>query len=549
MPDDNSVLLEQIPKFNVVSESSIDKMSWRERIANAMSGGEFSELKKKNNELVTVMRPGLPTFDYAPQYSARGWLYWSFFFEHEVSILSDLFQKKRDIIFQKGIEWKANFIKKCEKCDHEMQFDAEECESCKSTKLRDPDKDELKLWKRDEYDDFFSMANYNNQTFVDVCKQLDLHTSISDNLYMLSINKYKLDNVGNILASLPVEFIALDPRDVLILELHGRIGKRGKFCLKHRTALQAPESETCNQEDCGLKLYEAWYQVDSPDSGSLFYGKDEIYHSTFYYTSQIYGFPKPLKIADELWTYHYIEKRVRSHYENARPPGFIFIPTANQDALLQMWAKVMEQIRQRPNDIPIIATSEAAPTEANFIKLLQDPNADLIAIKEELRERIASSFGMTISMTNDTSNSGGLKNDANMVSLAHGTIMQWNSFYKEKLYRWIAKQMHIADHHLEIIPNISENEIEKAELFALEIQNAKLMQEIGFEIDYKPTGNSYGKFEFSGEAKTPEERMEGQLSLEQQYAPKPSALGAKAGNTPKLNKVPPAKKSMKKSEE
>ena len=87
-----------------------------------------------------------------------------------------------------------------------------------------------------------------------------------------------------------------------------------------------------------------------------------------------------------------------------------------------MWKKVREETADDPHTPAILGVSESLRPMPTSSKLMEDPNANLISVKDDLRDRIASSYGVTMAFTNDTSQTGGLKNDKNLISLADRTI-------------------------------------------------------------------------------------------------------------------------------
>jgi hypothetical protein len=494
----------------------------RMRLADMITGGQVSaELAKttealsfaqteitklsadneKKNRVLSTFSPGIPTVDYMPQYTNRSWLAWAYFFEQEVSIYSDIVQKIRDETFRNGVSWEPNFTLRCAACQKEFSKKVDACDRCGSVELNPPDETELEWFKRiDTGTSLLDEANYNRQSFIAICKALELHIGVADNLFLLAMKKYTFRKDGTIEHSVVTDFVALDPRDcVLMYNELGQIGKAGKICLVHREALIGSKDDAdLNKKltrcpECGKPLHEAWYMVQTATAPCRYYTRDEVFHDSYYYPSSLYGYPLALKMQDDLWAYHYIEKRTRAFYEQARAPGIMFIPTTNQDQLISTWLNMVEQIKQDPYTIPVIGTAESAPTQANFIRLLEDPNPNLIAVKAELRERISSRWGVTVTFVNDT---GPTADSKNLITVTDRTIGNKQNFYNSRLFKWIARQCHIKEHSLKCNPHVQQNELSKEQLFSMRVQNARGMLEMGYETDYENQ-----QFEFSGTAK------------------------------------------------
>jgi hypothetical protein len=448
-------------------------------------------------------RPGIPSYDYSPAYTNRLWLSWCYWYEDEVTILSDVFQKMRDEVFRYGFSIKPAFAKKCNTCGQEYDEDVEECEVCKSRNIREPDKAEKRAIRVDQFNTIIDKANLNGQSLREVLKTVLFHMLVTDNGYLLAHKEYHWDATGS-LRAFPKEYFALDPRDVIkLFDFQTGYPGRGRVCLDHRSSLCGENDMNC--PTCGKPTFRAFYQVFTATKTSTYYIDDEIMHLMYYYPSIIYGYPKCLKIKDELIAYHMIEKRVRNYYEFCKVPGILFIPTDDPEALQEMWQKVRDGTKDDPFTPAVLGVSEMAPTNANFIRLMQDPNAELIAIKDELRMRIASVFGITIAFINDTSNTGGQKNDKNMISQGDRTIRSLQEIIDEKLLRWIFISMGITDWKLKCEPNITDNKLEAEEVRAAQINNMERYSAMGLKVTYKGEDYTVGK----GPVMSPEMMMMG----------------------------------------
>lgn len=491
--------------FNGAMETKKEQ-TWTNRLSSLLSSN--TELIRKASSVgeyanTRSARPGIPSYDYSPAYSNRMWLSWCYWYEDEVSILSDILQKIRDEVLRYGFKWNPGFAKKCVTCGQEYMDDVDECEICKSKMLREPDKTQLKQCRVDQFNTIIDRANLNKQSLQEVLKATLFHMLVTDNGYLLAHKDYFWGEDGS-LRAFPREYFALDPRDVIkLFDFETGYPGKGRVCLDHRSSLLGETDLKC--PSCGKPTFRAFYQVFTATKTSTYYIDDEICHLIYYYPSIIYGFPKCLKIKDELITYHMIEKRVRNYYEYCKVPGILFIPTDDPEALQEMWQKVRDGTKDDPFTPAVLGLSEVAPTNANFIKMMQDPNADLISIKEELRMRIASSYEITIAFTNDTGRSGGLKNDKNMISMSDRTIRSIQELVDKKALKWIAHSMGITDWKLECEPNINENKLEKEEVRAAQINNAERLAAMGLKVVWKGDDYTVGK----GPLMSPEMMMMG----------------------------------------
>ncbi len=471
--------------MSVLSSFSFKSIGTKPTFLQRITGQEGTEITKYGDVQNTrSARPGIPSFDYSPSYTNRLWLSWCYWYEDEVSILCDVLQKMRDEVVRYGFKWKPAFAEKCQTCNTEYDEVVHTCDVCGSDDLRKPDRTQLRLARVDHTYTFVEKANINEQTLQDVIKQTLFHMLVTDNAFILAHKEYHWDDNGEVVSSFPMEFLALDPRDVIkLFDFETGYPGKGRVCLNHRSSLCGEKDMKC--PTCGKGTYRAFYQVFTATKTSTYYIKDEICHLIYYYPSIIYGNPKCFKIKDELIAYHMIEKRVRNYYEYCKVPGILFIPTDNPEGIQEMWQKTREDTKDDPFTPAVLGVSEIAPTNANFIKLMEDPNANLIAVKEDLRDRIASSYGITMAFTNDTSQTGGLKNDKNLISLSDRTIRSLQKIIDNKALKWMTRSMGIIDWVLECEPNINDNKLEEEEVIASKLQNMEKFMQLGIEVQWK----------------------------------------------------------------
>lgn len=499
----------RIPTFLPQVEETKHSLGWG--IRNIFAGGQLAKAEavikaaqeQYERDILDTTRPGLSTSDFAPQFVSRGWMGLPYFYENGVSILSDVIRKRGMECMRNRTSWEPKFVVKCRECDKEFQNKVEECDKCHSKDLREPDNLELDWLVRVDGTNFMDKANGNGQSWVSVTRTYLRHVDTADNPYMLCIYAYIFKD-GYLMYKLPKEFMALDSRDVSILfNSVGEIGKTGRICLEHRdiliTLTDYAENGIINEEKvpqqcplCGKQLFPAAYQTTTMSGPNRYYTFDEIYHEPFWEPGYLYGTSPILKIVDLLEAYRQLEKRTRSYYEIARSPGILFLPMSNQAALKASWLTMKEQIAQDPYAPPVFGTSETAPVQANYIKLAEDPNQNLIAVKNELRERLCSAYMVSVTFTNDTQ--GGNVDSNNLVTVTDRGIEALQKYLNEGLFRWFARCFGIADYELKCNPHIGANETADEQLFALRIQNARGMMEMGFDVKYTDRN-----FEYSGE--------------------------------------------------
>lgn len=471
-------------------------MGLRDRLANFLSKGQYSKLKAESALLSN--RPTLGRYEREQEFLSYNVRQDAYYLEQNVAVFSEVVQSLGRETFRNGIRWKPRFVRKCKACDNEMQEKLEACDQCGSTELREPNASELKLFGRVDGSTFIDRANKNDQTLAEILFTHDFHLNVADLGYTLILKKYLLNDDGSIKEAIPVEILTLDPRDVEFVHTEeGLPGGNEKLCLKHRNEPQSKEKKVCPK--CGSVLYDIHYRSGKMAQVSQYYIEGEVLKVSKYYPSLLYGFPPVIKMADDAWAYHFIEKRVRSYYERGRPPGLLTVPTNNIQAQQALWKEISLEMREDPYAIPWMAFDPEAKNTIQFLNLMNDPNAEMLEVKKDLRERFGSRFGVSLIFQSDTSASGGLNNEGLQITVTNRAVQWSQSIYNDKVLPWICRQFGIFDHVLELAPSEEMDEMAAIQRKTAEAQWAQIMFQMGFDVEYEDE-----KFKISGIAKKPE---------------------------------------------
>ena len=427
-------------------------------------------------------RPGLDPIESFNTTVARPAMYLAAFFEQEVSIFADTVQTIVQETLRNGVKWKPRFASKCKLCDFESQEEIDKCPNCGSDQLREPNKSELRLFSRLDGTSFIDKANDNGQSLMDVLNLAVRNTVVFDKPVWLLINAYVTKPTGEVDRVYPQELLALDPRYVepIYDRNSGRFGNGTRVCLRHRDESQA--GDKC--KTCGMKLYDIQYRSVATGAARS-YVEGEVITGSLYHPFLITGYPLILKMADDMFAYHYIEKRIRKNFEKGRPPGMIGVKSSNPASLYAEWQKIQAKMKEDPSYVPIIACDAAGSgSPITYVNLMQDLNAYVLPMKEEIRQRHGSLFGVSIIYQNDTSNSGGLKNDLNLIRVTRNTIERMRGFINGKMLRPLVRAFGIEDHDLIITPDDDEDKAAELQMKQKEAEYAKTLADMGIGTEY-----------------------------------------------------------------
>jgi hypothetical protein len=421
----------------------------------------------------------------------------AYYLEQEVSVFSDSILKLKQEMFRNGFTWEPAFVVKCSSCGIEYNEDTEKC-ICGSTTFKTPDYSQVFIFDGPQRN-FTRNANYNGQSMREVLRDHEFNLNVADNAYLMLIKSYDISSSGDIVAYAIKEILSIDPRDIkkMVME-DGRMGGDIWLCPTHRDQTAGSPGSKC--PICNASLLRAYYETTSTQN-KQYYLKDEVLHSAKYYPTILYGYPPALKMVDDLMAYHYLEKRTKSYYEKGRPPGIVMIPTNNQESLRRFWDETMALMQGDNYYTPVIGYNTDSKASAEYLKLLQDPNLDMLAVKKELRERISSRFGVSLIFQGDTSASGGLNNEGLQITVTNRAVEDGQTIYNDKVLLWLCDQFGITDYKLQLNPNEEQDEMAELERAAKKASIARSMYDMGFDVDFEDD-----EFMFSGSATPADQR-------------------------------------------
>lgn len=461
----------------------------------------ITELQKEINYLrdLSMQRPSL---DYLQQLGTGG-IRIPFFplsprVLKDVAMYSDVIRNILSVlnfeIFKNGIEIKEQFVVKCtnEACGKEFQHIDEDmrCDIC-GAPLRVPD-----IKQKDILIKFLERSNENGETLQETLETFENDLNIFDDAYLLVLKEYEFAN-NVLIKATPKEIIAVTALNVkIVADKTGRPardddGRPITFCIRHRDKKQ--HSEFCSE--CGLQTFPAYYEVIGPQDKKLYYGENEMYHTSKYFPSYTYGHSPLYAVWQKVVTLLNMDKYMKDYYGRQRPPrGLLFINTANADSFEKAWFKLLEETKKDPHVIhPIPIENIKGKNIAEFIDFMHSlDEMQYTEVRQEFRRTIAAVYGVMPLFEGDITTSGGLNVEREQIQVQNRVLQKAQTIYNEKLFVWLCKQLGVTDYIYKLGEVEHKTEKEQEELRALKIQNALLMKQLGFEVDI----NEDGEFEF-----------------------------------------------------
>ena len=447
--------------------------------------------------------PGISMMDMLSEYAMLEPLNRAYWMYHNVSIVADISKTITDEVFRNGLEWTKRFTKACSLCGYRIEEDADECPLCGSAELSEPDTRQQLLYYRANGKSYLEKANNFGQSLTAVLETMSIHIEVANRGALLVTKSYILNADGSIRAAVPSEIVALDPRYVFPVfdPRSGRMGDGSRTCIHCRERKKLSETQlTC--PDCGRKTYEILYKTRMPQSPERYYINGEILMVSKY-GYELFGFPLLLNAEDDVFLYYFLEKRPRLFYERAKSPGILFIPTNNPQQLGETWRAVSKDLEKDPYHFPVMGTPLEASKSAEFLKLMEDPSTDHIAIKTDALRRIGSLYGVAPLWQNDTSTSGGLNNESQQLTISNRAFERGQRLFNDDVLPWLSLQLGISDYVLKLKPSEDADELRDEQLLSAKLDNVQKALQVGLTVEWKN-----GELEISGTPQLQEQTNE-----------------------------------------
>jgi len=463
-------------------------------------------------------------------------------YKSEVSVLSTVIQRSTTELFRYGLTLKPKFAFKCEDCGYEAQNVVESCPHCGSTRLREPDPTQKEYFKRPNGKSFIEEANDNGQSLKDVLRAYAESQYQNNQAYTICVTGDIYDKKdGHLVRAYPLEFICEDPKFVKYLyDETGKPGTTYAFIREDRHFLinldQNPDALNDYTAE-GKELYPAHWQVGSNYGGTgkfWLYGPEEVYQDHWFRPSLIYGIPIWYDIEDDLQTYHFIEKHNLKKYKYGYVRKMVILPGFNEEDVEDITKGIRDILATNDNSIPIICTPPQLPgtaeMKAQTLELGTESSADLMAIKDDIRDRICAHAGVPNLFAGDVEASGGMNNESQQITIFDRFLVD-KLDYVDRQCKWILGWFpQITD--WELCVNRPSKASSDAKQFMDEIQKAQMMKQLGFDVYLKD-----GKFYFSEEPIDQIQRKEQEVMMEQQA--QMAMTGTSGGIVPGDGEGPP----------
>ena len=397
---------------------------------------------------------------------------------NESLILRTVLAKLRQEMFRRGYYWEKKFARKCTVCEEEFQSEVEVCSECNGP-VRKPDNDELTYAKW-----LLQQENSMEQSFIHVINEIEADLNIVDDAFLVLVKEYFIDPESKEVAFFRVkEIMRGDPIFMrIVADKRGVRGGRYRICLLHRSDVKThAEEESC--DICGAELQEVHYVNMAGSGKTQYFVEGEVIHISKYKPSKLYGRSPVNTMWRQAMTLTAMDNYIYTAYQKRRmPKGIVSVTTDNLESMKSFWKTVDEKMERDPHYIPKVgiesATGRGGVQWVKFMDTLEE--MQYIAVRDEVRNRIAAFFGVSSIFMVDNGKSGGLNNDGMQILVTNRAVEFGQKVYTEVLFPRILKQMDISDWKLTLYPNEEEDEVTRLRRDEQELNIAQRMAQLGF---------------------------------------------------------------------
>ena len=413
---------------------------------------------------------------------------------HENLILRTVISKLSQEIFRRGYYWEKKFQHQCTQCSEQFKHEVEQCTLC-GGETRTPDVEQLMYPKW-----LLEQQNSMEQDFMHVLQEIERDLEVVDDAFLICIKEYYVEPETSDIKFLRLkEVIRGDPIFMRIIsDKRGVRGGRYKVCPLHRDQIAYPgQDDKC--EVCGNNMQEAHYANMAGSGKTQYYLKGEVIHLSKYNPSKLYGRSPVNTMWRQAMTLTAMDNYMYTAYQKRRSPkGIISVTTDNLESMKSFWKSVDEKMERDPHYIPKVgiesATGRGGVNWVKFMDTLEE--MQYIAVRDELRNRIAAFYGVSSIFMIDSGKSGGLNNEGMQILVTNRAVEFGQKVYTQVLFPRLLEQMEVTDWKLTLYPNEEEDEITRLRRDEMEVNLAQRMQMLGYKPELMEEGERDIRFTY-----------------------------------------------------
>jgi hypothetical protein len=379
--------------------------------------------------------------------------------------------------------------------------------------VKNPDKAQLTRFSK-----FLTDANVFDQSLEEVLRQFHFDVNSIDDGFLYLAKEYEELGDGKIGAKVK-EIRRLNPALVEFdLDAAGLPKNAHFICPLDRTDI----AEEPGKSKKGYKRIPAMYKYYHRNQ-HMYLADSEVIHLSKFSPSETYGWSPILTVFEKALTLIGMDKNLyRYFFERKMPASMIMVTTDDPESLRRERAHIAAQTRLDPNFIPMVAVSSRNNRgRVDMVRLFHTlQEMDYMPIKQEIRERIASMWGVSPTWQGTPEAFGGLSNTTQNLTVMSRVVESDQRLFHDKIFPELFRAFGITDWEIELPQPEEKAEATIISHAQQKVAIANQLAQLGFTIELKDPEVDIKEAEFlvSGEA-VPAAKMQGEqqaMQLEQQ---------------------------------
>ena len=381
-------------------------------------------------------------------------------------------------------------------------------------KVKDPDKSQLVRFSK-----FLTDSNVFDQSLEEVLRQFHYDLNSIDDAFIYLAKEYEELPNGKLGAKVK-EIRRLNPALVEFdLDAAGLPKNAHFICPIDRTDV----AEEPGNSKKGYKRIPAMYKYYHRNQ-HMYLADSEVIHLSKFSPSETYGWSPILTVFEKALTLIGMDKNLyRYFFERKMPASMIMVTTDDPESLRRERAHIAAQTRLDPNFIPMVAVSSRNNRgRVDMVRLFHTlQEMDYLPVKQEIRERIASMWGVSPTWQGTPEAFGGMSATTQNLTVMSRVVESDQRLFHEKVFPELLKAFGVTDYEIEL-PRPEE----KADATIIshtqqKVAMASQLSQLGFTVELKEkdeTDMLEIDFVISGEP-VPTAKMQGEqqaMQLEQQ---------------------------------
>jgi len=380
--------------------------------------------------------------------------------------------------------------------------------------VKNPDKSQLTRFNK-----FFADANVFDQSLEEVLRQFHYDVNSIDDGFLYMAKEYEELSDGK-LGSKVKEIRRLNPALVEFdLDAAG-LPKNAHFvCPLDRTDVAEEPGKSKKGYDRIPAMYKYYHR-----NQHMYLTDSEIIHLSKFSPSETYGWSPILTVFEKALTLIGMDKNLyRYFFERKMPASMIMVTTDDPESLRRERAHIAAQTRLDPNFIPMVAVSSRNNRgRVDMVRLFHTlQEMDYMPVKQEIRERIASMWGVSPTWQGTPEAFGGLSATTQQLTVMSRVVESDQRLFHDKVFPQLLKAFGVTDWKLELPTPEEKAEATIIAQTQQKVAIASQLAQMGFSVELKDKEEVDMKeleFVVSGDM-VPQAQMQGEqqaMQLEQQ---------------------------------